>query len=126
MEKMTAEEFRKRFAGKAKRNKYNARRTEYEGVWYDSRKEAFHAAKLDLMVRAGEVESWEGQHPIPLESNGQDVGKYYIDFRVTMADGSIEYHEVKGKETPLWKLKWKMAHAYMEKYEPDSKLVLIK
>jgi len=123
MEKMTSEEFRKMIK---KRNKYNAKKTWYEGVLYDSRLEAFHAAKLDLMIKAGEVESWERQYPIGLTSNGQKVGTYYIDFRVVMADGSIEYHEAKGMETSLWKLKWKMAKAYMEKHEPQSTLVLIR
>lgn len=110
----------------SKKNKYNAKKTWYEGVLYDSRKEAFYAAELDIRIKAGEVKSWERQYPIELESNGQKVGTYYIDFKVILADGSIEYHEVKGKGTPLWKLKWKMAKAHMEKNEPDSALVLIK
>lgn len=126
-DKMTSAEFLEFMKKKGtKKNKYNARRTEYEGVMYDSRKEAFYAAKLDLRINAGEVESWERQYPIELESNGEKVGTYYIDFKVVLADGSIEYHEVKGKETSLWRLKWKMAKAYMDKNEPDSKLVLVK
>jgi hypothetical protein len=39
-----------------------------------------------------------------------------------LKDGSIEYHEVKGFETDVWKLKWKMALAIYG----AEKFVLIK
>ncbi|WP_291728695.1 DUF1064 domain-containing protein [Bernardetia sp.] len=125
-EQMTAEEYREFIKNKSSKNKYNAKKTMYEGVLYDSRKEAFYAAKLDLRIKAGEIQSWERQYPIELEAYGAKSCTYRIDFKVILSDGSIEYHEVKGKETALWKVKWKMTQAYMEKHEPEATLVLIK
>lgn len=105
-----------------KRNKFGAKRTEYNGREYDSKREAKHAAELDLRIKAGEVKKWEAQHKIELESNGVHICNYFIDFKVWMSDGLIEYHEVKGRETALWRLKWKMAKAQY----PDYYFKLIK
>lgn len=96
---------------KKKRNKFGAIKKEYNGRTYDSTKEADYAANLDLRIKAGEVTKWQPQFRIELTSDGIHVCYYYIDFKVCLSDGSIEYHEVKGKETPDWKLKWKMALA---------------
>lgn len=137
---MTIEEARHYFAtrelperlqknGKKKSNKYNAVRTEYKGEMYDSKREAKHAAELDLLKRAGEVKKWVRQFPIELRNDALEVltGKvictYRIDFKVWWTDGGrITYDEVKGFETDLWKVKWKLAH----KQHPDWEFRLIK
>lgn len=105
-----------------KKNKFNAIKQTYKGKSYDSRLEAKYAAKLDWRIKAGEVTKYETQHKIPLGYNGQHFTNYFIDFKVWLQDGTIEYHEVKGLETDLWKLKWKMTKAFY----PDYNLVLIK
>lgn len=84
--------------------------------------EARYAANLDWLIEAGEIESWTPQHKFDLRVNGEHVCNYYIDFKVVFADGSIEYHEVKGAETRLWRLKWRLTQIL----HPDLKLVLIK
>ncbi len=104
------------------KNKFGAVKQTYNGYSYDSQMEARYAAQLDWCIKAGEVEKWERQHKISIDVNGVHIANYFIDFKVYMADGSIEYHEVKGAETMLWRLKWKLSQAL----NPDWKFVLIK
>lgn len=108
--------------GKAPKNKFNAIRQTYNGYSYDSKMEAQYAAQLDWRIKAKDVKKWERQHKISIDVNGVHIANYFIDFKVFMADGSIEYHEVKGAETMLWRLKWRLSQAL----NPDWKFVLIK
>jgi Protein of unknown function (DUF1064) len=64
--------------------------------------------KLDAMKKAGEVASWEGQVKVPLFSHGKHVCTIIPDFLVQFRDGHSEYHEFKGRVTPLWRLKVKL------------------
>ena len=105
-----------------KRNKFNAAKTEYNCHKYDSKREAKHAAELDLRIKAGEVEKWERQFKIEINVKDKHICNYFIDFKVWLLDGSIEYHEVKGIETGLWKVKWKLVKSIY----PDWNFVLIK
>ena len=105
-----------------KRQKYNAKKTEYNGKLYDSKREAQHAAKLDLLIKAGEVTKYETQHIIHLEVNNKKLCKYIVDFKVYLSSGLIEYHEVKGYETDVYKLKIKLARILY----PSYKFVIIK
>lgn len=77
---------------------------------------------LDWRIKAGEVTKWVPQVKIELVVNGCHIADYIIDFMVELSDGSVEYHEVKGKELQLWKLKWELTKAIY----PDINLVLIK
>lgn len=106
----------------SKKNKYNARRTQYNGRYYDSALEAGYAEGLDWRIKAKEIKEVIPQYKIPLEVNGKHIANYYMDFKVVLADGTIEMHEVKGMETQLWYLKWKLAQALY----PEWKFVLIK
>lgn len=92
-------------------SKFHNRRTEYAGVVYHSAKEAKYAAELDLRVRVGEVKEWFRQVRIPLRINGKFVCTYVVDFMYKDADGRETYVEVKGAETPLWRLKWTLFNA---------------
>lgn len=96
---------------KLRGNKYGARAWEYGGRTYASKLEAAHAAKLDLLVKAGEVSMWEPQHRMPININGTKVCDYVVDFVVCMADGTIEHWECKGYPTPMGNLKMKMFRA---------------
>lgn len=86
----------------------------YNGVRYDSRMEAAYAAELDLLMRVVgpyKVASWERQIPVKLEVNGVLVCTYIVDFLVHWADARDEWVEVKGFETPEWKIKEKLFRA---------------
>jgi hypothetical protein len=101
---------------KRRGNKYGAQRAEHRGVSYASKAEARHAAFLDLRIKAGEVQSWRPQVRFPLVVNGTKVGTYVADFEVLAGYGSESegerwIEEVKGFETPVWKLKRKLMDA---------------
>ena len=70
--------------------------TEYGGVRYDSKAESCYARDLDLKIKAGLVLRWERQVVFSLDVNGVHICKYKLDFRVYLADGSIEHIDVKG------------------------------
>lgn len=111
-----------------KRNKYNAQSCVYNGYNYDSKKEASYAMELDWLIKAGEVIKFERQHRFDLEVNGKHICKYYIDFKVYYSDGHIEYVEVKGFETDVWRLKWRITEALFDELTKgeNGRLVLIK
>jgi len=113
---------------KYKSNKYNATSASYNGYTYHSKKEATYAMQLDLRIKAKEVVSWTRQHKLELRVNGSLICKYYIDFRAELTDGSVEYIEVKGFETDVWRLKWKLTEALWDELTAgeQARLVLIK
>lgn len=108
--------------GATHRNKYRNKKTEYNGVMYDSKKEALYAYHLTMRQRAHDIKSWERQIAIPLIVNGKKICKYVADFRVVYNDDTEEYIEVKGFETAVYKLKKKL----LEALYPDVKLTVVK
>lgn len=106
-------------------NKYGAKSSIYDGIQYHSKLEAKYAADLDLLKKAGEIKGWERQVKIPLEVNGFHIANYYVDFRIEHNNGTIEYVEVKGFETEVFRLKWKIFEAIMSEI-PDVKLTVQK
>lgn len=96
------------------KSKYNNVKTEYNGVKYDSKKEAFYAQKLDILSRAvyqdKRVIKYERQVPFQIEIAGKKICKYLLDFLVTYID-RVEYVDVKGMRTPIYKLKKKLVEA---------------
>jgi hypothetical protein len=107
-------------------NKYNNTPQLYNGNRYDSKKEAEFAKELDLRVKGKDLKSWERQVKIPLTVNGKHITNYYIDFKLTNKDGSIEFVEIKGFETETWRLKWKLFEALIDEIEPGAELIVIK
>ncbi len=103
-----------------------AQKQTYAGRRYHSRMEAAYAATLDQLASAADprdrVTLWEPQYKIDLRVNGKHVCNYYVDFIVTFGDGRVEYHEVKGFETEIWKLK----KALLEATRPDIALKVIR
>lgn len=115
-----------------KSNKYKNVKQEYNGVRFDSGKEASKAFELDMRIKAKDIKGWKTHIKIPInvyfenglpiltDIDGDKLKKlnkefyhicnYYIDFVIEHNDGSIEYLEIKSPitMTPVWKLKWKM------------------
>lgn len=60
---------------------------------------------------AGELSHWERQVPIDLVVNGYKIATYRIDFVEYDKNGGEMWTEVKGFETPEWRLKWKLFEA---------------
>ncbi|HEY6436557.1 MAG TPA: DUF1064 domain-containing protein [Ignavibacteriaceae bacterium] len=106
-------------------SKYRAKSIVYNGIQYHSKREAAYAAELELRVKGKDIRAWDRQVKIDLSFNGKHIANYYIDFVLYHMDGLVEYVEVKGFETPEWKLKWKMFEAlYGDK--PNTRLTVVK
>lgn len=87
----------------AKPNKYRNCPTTVDGIRFDSKKEARYYEQLKIRKAAGEVSYFLMQVAIRLPGGS----RYVCDFLVfyTDADRAPEYIDVKGKETPEFRLK---------------------
>lgn len=88
---------------------------------YASKSEANYAKHLDQRLKAGDIKAWKGQVKVQLVVNGSKVCTMIPDFLVTHNNGRNEYVEVKGYQTPIYKLKFKLFHALF----PDSWYTLV-
>jgi len=105
-------------AAKAPKNKYNAKKTVYDGHKYDSKKEAKYAQDLDFAMRLGlegAPTKWERQIRMPVKINDKHICYYILDFLVTYED-RIEHVDVKGMKSgpayAMFRLKKKLIEAY--------------
>lgn len=81
---------------KVRRHKYDAQRTVFDGVTYDSKAEATRARELNLLEAAGEIGRWKRQVPVELVQGFT----CRVDFLVFTVDNTAEhFEEVKGMET---------------------------
>jgi len=104
------------------KNKYNAVKQTYKGYSYQSKAEAQYALYLDSLLKQKKIKDWKRQKKIELHGeNGTRVCNYYIDFVVEHNDGKTEYVEVKGMETAVWRLKWKL---FKDKMEKDNSIII--
>lgn len=109
-----------KFNPQPKKNKYGAKKQLAGGRVYDSTLEKKKADDLEWMRRAGEIRSWKAQHCFALRVNGTMIGNYYIDFRVVGLDNVIDYIEVKGFPTDLWRLKFRLTQALFDELTPGE------
>lgn len=93
-------------------SKYGNRKTVYNGRLYHSKKEAHRAFELDVLVRVGEITSWFPQPVFRISHQGVEICKYIADFKVVYPDGRIEYEDVKGVKTDIYRLKKKLVKAF--------------
>ena len=108
------------------KSKYGNKTKIYNGKCYDSIREANHAEELDWRIKAGEIKDVIPQFRIPIVVNNIRICNYFVDFRVIMKDGTIQYHEVKGFETEVWRLKWKLFEALIDEIDKGAELLVIK
>jgi hypothetical protein len=94
-----------------RKNKFGNKTTIYNNEYYQSIKEADYAQELDLRVKAKDLKEWKRQVPIDLVVNGMKICTYKIDFVEIDMNGNEMWTEVKGLETPEWRLKWKLFEA---------------
>lgn len=97
-----------------RRHKYNARRTTLKGVSFDSKAEAARYADLLLLVRAKQIRDLEVQKRFLVFPAFRHAGKhirgifYVADFFYQDARGNWIAEDVKGVETPVFKIKRKL------------------
>lgn len=107
-------------------SKYKAESQNYGGKWYRSKFEASYAMNLDWRLKAKEIQAWEYEPRISLDVNGVHITNYFPDFKITNADGSVEYHETKGFETADWKIKCNLFVALLQEIDPGAEYYVIK
>jgi hypothetical protein len=98
-------------------NKYNNKKTEYNGNIYHSKLEADFAFELDVLLQAGEIKKWERQIGMMIDVNDIHIGNYIADFKVTHNDNSEEIIDVKGVRTSLFNFKWRIVKALYPQYK---------
>jgi|TARA_Y100000296_G_C5179952_1_gene263263 hypothetical protein len=94
--------------------KYGNRKTEVDGILFDSKKEAAYYCELKLRKKAGDIFNFDLQPVYELQTAFRDnSGKhiraitYKADF-VVYEDGKTTIVDVKGMKTEVFKIKWKM------------------
>ena len=93
-------------------SKYHNIKASYEGITFDSRKEAHRYQELLWMERAGLIRNIELQPRYDLIVNSQKIGFYKADFRYEMVDtGEAVVEDVKGVRTPIYVMKCKLVKA---------------
>jgi len=98
------------------RNKYHAERTQADGVWFDSKREARRYRALKLLQLAGTVR-WFCLQPRFILPAGLE---YRADFIVAWKDGRVTVEDVKspGTRTKVYRLKKRQVEAlYQVKIE---------
>lgn len=108
------------------KNKYFAKKAEYNGTTYQSGVERDFAFGLDMRLKAGEIKDIQRQRAIPLFVYGKKITTYIADFIVTHLDGSQEIIETKGFFTPYAKLKWNLFEAIFTKEHPEMKITMVR
>jgi len=98
-----------------KRNKFHAKRTEFNGRIYDSKKEANYAAQLELLKRGKVITEYICQPRYDIIINDINCGFYKADFLITFADGHTEVWDVKGMKSgsayAMFRIKKKIVEA---------------
>jgi hypothetical protein len=99
----------------AKKSKYNSKKTEVDGIIFDSKRESEFYRKLLMLKKIGEVMEIELQprldYLITYSANGNTYEKtafYRGDFKVTFADGRWEIWDAKGFRTLEFRRKKKI------------------
>lgn len=106
---MTAEQVRK--GGRRKPNKYGAKKTEVDGIVFDSGLEAQRYGQLKALEAAGEIHNLTFQPRYEFVVNGVRIGSYRPDFRYMDNEGDFHTEDVKGVRTRDLSLRLKLMQA---------------
>lgn len=124
--RMTAKQYRGLGKG-GRKSKYNNKKIERDGHIFDSIAEYRYYCELKLREKANDILFYRLQPRYRLMDPFEKDGKkhraidYVADFEIHHVDGSIEVIDVKGVQTQVFRIKFKMFH---EKY--PHKLTLVK
>lgn len=118
----TAEQYQEYLNKPKQKSKYHARKTQVDGITFDSRKEAEYYIGLKALVKAGEIKGFARQCRFVVTEGDEETKatEYLADFIVINKDDTAEIVDVKGVETAVFKLKMK---CFREKY-PNLKVKL--
>ena len=88
-------------------SKYKAIKTVVDGITFASKREAYYYRLYSKMQEAGMIKNLKLQTSIPFKLNGEKIFTYKPDFEFD-DDKGHHYIDVKGIETPLFRLKKKL------------------
>jgi Protein of unknown function (DUF1064) len=88
-------------------NKYGAKRTEVDGITFDSKREATRYQDLKVMQDLGLISNLTLQVKYDLVMNGIKICSYKSDFDYE-ENGQRVVEDCKGMRTPTYKIKKKM------------------
>ena len=96
----------------------------YNGRVYHSKAEAKYAFELDYQVKQGKILCWIPQPAFLIlwPTSRKPICHVILDFEIRDLGGFPRYVEIKGWETPEWRLKKKLLFACY----PDIKLEVIR
>lgn len=106
--------------------KYNAQKTEVNGITFDSRLEADRFEQLQWLLKAGEISDLWLQVELQVNhgridpETGEKIRStnYVADFMyVDKGQHKIIIEDTKGMETPDFRLKWNLAKSQYPEYE---------
>jgi len=101
---------------KGRKNKFNAKKTEFMGIKFDSKWEAERYGQLHAMEKAGAIKDLQRQVRYNIQVNDQKICQYVADFvyQDMGLDGESPkeiVEDAKGVETPEFKIKKKLMKA---------------
>ena len=116
---ISVDEYKKLVAKKT--NKYFAKKTEVDGIMFDSKKESIRYLQLLELEKLGKISNLERQEPFVLHADAITIGKYMLDFVYWSNEaGAMIYEDVKAwdKKKKKWLAtpiaKWKKKHVEAE------------
>lgn len=79
--------------------------------WHQSVLEADYCSELYLLKRGRKIRDYSIQYKIEVIVGDKHITNHFVDFRVVNNEGLPEFHEVKGYETEVWKIKRRLVEA---------------
>ena len=97
-ETISREQYLAEIAKPKRANKYGAKRTVFDGITFDSQREAEVYRDLKVLEAAGRISGFERQRKFNLIVNGEIIGSYRADFSFIDhdQDGRLRVVDVKG------------------------------
>ncbi|ACI55716.1 protein of unknown function DUF1064 [Rhizobium leguminosarum bv. trifolii WSM2304] len=97
-ERMSAQQYREAVAKPKRGNKFGAKRTVFDDITFDSKREAEVYRDLKVLERVGRISGFERQRKFELIVNGEIIGTYRADFAFIDhdQDGRFRVVDVKG------------------------------
>jgi len=85
------------------KSKYGNKKTQWEGIWFDSKKECTRYQTLKMLERIGDIQDLQRQVPFVLveKQPGMRAMKYVADF-VYLKNGVRIVEDAKGKKTQTY------------------------
>jgi hypothetical protein len=91
-------------------SKYHNKKTEIDGIVFDSKREANRWVELQYMEKAGAISGLSRQVPFKLEVNGILVCVYKSDFAY-VEQGEYVVEDAKGMKTDVYRIKKRLMWA---------------